>query len=62
MIGLRVATNPADSASNTTALTYTQTRTAGFGPEVKKRLLLGTYALTAESVHPSDHLALASPS
>lgn len=58
-----ILSNPADSASNTTALTYTQTRTAGFGPEVKKkRLLLGTYALTAESVHPSDHLALASPS
>lgn len=51
-----MAVNPADSASHTTALTYTKTRTAGFGPEVKKRLLLGTYALTAESVHHPYHL------
>lgn len=50
-----MAVNPADSASHTTALTYTKTRTTGFGPEVKKRLLLGTYALTAESVHLPRH-------
>lgn len=47
--GLRVAATPNATASgNATALTYTQTRTAGFGSEVKKRLLLGTYALIAE--------------
>lgn len=27
---------------------YAATRSAGFGPEVQKRILLGTYALSAE--------------
>jgi aspartyl-tRNA(Asn)/glutamyl-tRNA(Gln) amidotransferase subunit A len=31
---------------------YAHTRSAGFGVEVQKRILLGTYALTAEYVHP----------
>ena len=31
-----------------TANVYAHTRTAAFGEEVKKRILLGTYALTAE--------------
>ncbi|MEY2398354.1 MAG: aspartyl-tRNA(Asn)/glutamyl-tRNA(Gln) amidotransferase subunit [Actinomycetota bacterium] len=38
--GLRV------DADNITGM-YTQTRTAGFGPEVKRRIMLGTYALSA---------------
>ncbi|KAJ7132344.1 amidase signature domain-containing protein [Mycena epipterygia] len=32
-----------------TATIYARTRSAGFGPEVKKRILLGTYALTADA-------------
>jgi aspartyl-tRNA(Asn)/glutamyl-tRNA(Gln) amidotransferase subunit A len=38
--GLRV------DAADTNAM-YSATRTAGFGPEVKRRILLGTYALSA---------------
>ncbi|MBA2608550.1 MAG: Asp-tRNA(Asn)/Glu-tRNA(Gln) amidotransferase subunit GatA [Actinobacteria bacterium] len=38
--GLRI------EADNITDM-YTQTRTAGFGPEVKRRIMLGTYALSA---------------
>ncbi len=35
-----IARSPAD--------VYAHSRTAGFGAEVKRRILLGTYALTAE--------------
>ena len=31
-----------------TSNVYASTRSVGFGPEVQKRMLLGTYALTAE--------------
>ena len=33
-----------------TSRIYAYTRSAGFGHEVQKRILLGTYALTAEYV------------
>ena len=39
---------PPDSGRRKTSNLYSHSRTRGFGPEVKRRLLLGTYALTAE--------------
>ena len=42
---------PSDVDITKTSNVYAYTRTRGFGGEVKKRILLGTYALTAESVH-----------
>ncbi|CAE6483082.1 unnamed protein product [Rhizoctonia solani] len=47
--GLRVDVSPSTDLSDA-ANAYTATRTAGFGREVKKRILLGTYALSAEYV------------
>ncbi|KAJ3554845.1 hypothetical protein NM688_g2898 [Phlebia brevispora] len=45
--GLRV--DPPPGADKTkTAHVYAHSRSAGFGPEVQRRILLGTYALTAE--------------
>ncbi|KAJ7708882.1 amidase signature domain-containing protein [Mycena rosella] len=46
--GLQVPA-PAGTAPGTTASTYARTRTAGFGAEVQKRVLLGAYALTADA-------------
>lgn len=43
---------PFGSDLRKTANVYAQTRTAGFGKEVQKRILLGTYALSAEYVVP----------
>lgn len=43
---------PAAAGPANTATIYARTRSAGFGPEVKKRILLGTYALTAEYAPP----------
>lgn len=40
-----------DTDKTKTAQIYAQSRATGFGPEVQKRILLGTYALSAESVH-----------
>ncbi|TFY76075.1 hypothetical protein EWM64_g7937 [Hericium alpestre] len=40
---------PSSTPAHTPALTYAHTRSQGFGPEVKKRILLGTYALTADA-------------
>ncbi len=41
---------PPDSVARSPGELYAHSRTAGFGAEVKKRILLGTYALTAEYV------------
>lgn len=45
--GLRVDP-PKTADTKKTANVYAHSRTEGFGPEVQKRILLGTYALTAE--------------
>ena len=37
-----------DTDKTKTAQIYAQSRSAGFGPEVQKRILLGTYALSAQ--------------
>jgi aspartyl-tRNA(Asn)/glutamyl-tRNA(Gln) amidotransferase subunit A len=39
---------PLDSIAGSPGEVYAHSRTAGFGAEVKRRILLGTYALTAE--------------
>jgi aspartyl-tRNA(Asn)/glutamyl-tRNA(Gln) amidotransferase subunit A len=39
---------PPDSIARSPGEVYAHSRTAGFGAEVKKRILLGTYALSAE--------------
>jgi len=44
---------PPDSIPHSPGEVYAHSRTAGFGPEVKRRILLGTYALTAEYVRLS---------
>jgi aspartyl-tRNA(Asn)/glutamyl-tRNA(Gln) amidotransferase subunit A len=47
VVGLHVDTPPGDDKTNTSNV-YAHTRSQGFGHEVQKRILLGTYALTAE--------------
>ncbi|KAJ6485639.1 amidase signature domain-containing protein [Mycena sanguinolenta] len=46
--GLHVPAPPGTDLTNA-ATTYARTRSVGFGPEVQKRILLGTYALTADA-------------
>ncbi|KAJ7623717.1 amidase signature domain-containing protein, partial [Roridomyces roridus] len=46
--GLHVPPPPGSNLKNTASI-YAHTRSAGFGPEVQKRILLGTYALTADA-------------
>jgi Asp-tRNA(Asn)/Glu-tRNA(Gln) amidotransferase A subunit family amidase len=48
--GQRTEMPPGGDRRSTTNV-YAHTRTVGFGDEVKRRMLLGTYALTAEYVH-----------
>jgi aspartyl-tRNA(Asn)/glutamyl-tRNA(Gln) amidotransferase subunit A len=50
-IGAR-AELPPGADSRKTANVYAHTRSAHFGDEVKRRILLGTYALSAEYVFP----------
>src|SRR5207245_9297191 len=47
--GLRVSSGSAGAHDSVTEVTemYGATRAAGFGPEVKRRIMLGTYALSA---------------
>ncbi|KAF9466190.1 amidase signature domain-containing protein [Collybia nuda] len=46
--GLHVRPPPGADLTKTSDL-YARSRSAGFGPEVQKRILLGTYALTADA-------------
>ncbi|KAJ7493212.1 amidase signature domain-containing protein [Mycena galericulata] len=46
--GLHVPLPPGSDLTNSAAI-YARTRSVGFGPEVQKRILLGTYALTADA-------------
>ncbi|KAJ7272742.1 amidase signature enzyme [Mycena haematopus] len=46
--GLHVPLSPGDKLTNAASM-YARTRSIGFGPEVQKRILLGTYALTADA-------------
>jgi len=46
-IGSQVRPPPGVDLTKTSTV-YAQTRSVGFGPEVQKRILLGTYALSAE--------------
>ncbi|KAJ7663794.1 amidase signature domain-containing protein [Mycena polygramma] len=46
--GLHVPLPPGADLTNSASM-YARTRSAGFGPEVQKRILLGTYALTADA-------------
>jgi len=48
-LGLHVETPPGFDKKKTSNV-YSHSRSRGFGPEVKRRILLGTYALTAEYV------------
>jgi len=48
-IGLHVETPPGSDKRKTSNV-YSHPRSRGFGAEVKRRMLLGTYALTAEYV------------
>jgi aspartyl-tRNA(Asn)/glutamyl-tRNA(Gln) amidotransferase subunit A len=47
---------PAGADARQTTDVYAHTRSANFGEEVKRRILLGTYALTAEYVDYSPDL------
>jgi len=59
---------PPDTVARSSGEVYAHSRTAGFGAEVKRRILLGTYALTAEyapsssDIPPSDRVLFAARS
>lgn len=46
--GMRVKDDDARNADGGRSQLYAATRSAGFGSEVQKRILLGTFALSAE--------------
>ena len=49
LLGLHVEIPPGSDKKKISNV-YSHSRSRGFGPEVKRRVLLGTYALTAEYV------------
>ena len=53
-IGTRQNVPPNEDTTKTSNV-YSLTRSKNFGNEVKKRILLGSYALTAEYVLPSSN-------
>ena len=45
--GMRYGLRAGDDGNHTVEQVMAMTRAAGFGPEVKRRIMLGTYALSA---------------
>ncbi|EAS29712.3 glutamyl-tRNA(Gln) amidotransferase subunit A, mitochondrial [Coccidioides immitis RS] len=48
--GVRYGTRDLDSPDNTGGYLYARNRGSGFGPEVKRRIVLGAFSLSAEAI------------